>query len=117
MNKKVAEGKNVKLPGGVTQAQIDMWKAQHGSVSLVPLPLNDQGTSVVYAYVRKPNMTDLSAATAVEQTDSMLAGEILFDNCFLGGDPEVKEITNVKISCIVALKGMVKIRIGEIKEV
>ncbi len=117
MAKASAEVKLDKIPGGVTQAQIDMWKAQHGSVSLVQVPLNDQGTSLASAYVRKPNLTDLSAATAVQENDPMLAGQILFDNCYLGGDPEVSSIDEVKLSVIVALKSIFKVRVAAIKEV
>ncbi|MGE0635988.1 MAG: hypothetical protein AB7P01_06085 [Bacteroidia bacterium] len=106
-----------KLPGGVTQAQLDKWKKEHGEVKEVEVPLDDTGKNTVTCFVKKPNIDILGAAAAVAETDPMKSGLILFDNCYLGGDPETKGNEEVKMSVIVALKSMFRVRVATIKNV
>lgn len=113
----MAEEKNKKLPGGVTQAQLDKWKKEHGEVKEVEIPLDDTGKNIVTCYVKKPNIDILGAAASVAETDPMRSGLILYDNCYLGGDPETKESDEVKMSVVVALKSMFRVRLAKIKNV
>jgi hypothetical protein len=42
------------------------------------------------AYLKKPDRTILSAASAIGQSDPIKFSEILLENCWLGGSEEIK---------------------------
>ena len=105
------------LPGGVTQAQIDKWKSQHGEIKQIVIPLDDLGKNNAHGYVRKPDLDVISAANRFSDTDPLQAGQILFENCFLGGDPEISQNQEAKMSAMTAISQLFKIRKAEIKNV
>lgn len=104
------------LPGGVTQRQVDEWKASHGEgkVFAVDVPVNDSGATVT-AYFRKPDLDTIAVAAKVAQSNPVKSGLVLFDNCWLGGDPKVKEDDECKMSAIEALNGMFVVRAAKVK--
>lgn len=105
-----------KIPGGVSQAQLDKWKKEN-EVKEVTVPLDDEGKSTVTCYVKKPDLTIIGAASQVAESNPLQSGLILFDNCYLGGDPETKDNDEVKMSVMVELIKMFRIRKATVKNV
>lgn len=110
-----AEKKN--LPGGVTELQLNKWKSQYGEVKLISVPLDDEGKNHAHGYFRKPDLDIIAAASKFAQDEPFKSGNVLFENCFLGGDPEIKNDDECKMSAIVAMKGIFKVRVAVIKNV
>lgn len=80
---------NQKLDGGVTQAEIDKWKKSHGTVNQIDI-LYDGHTYT--CYLKKPDRNTVSFAMSKESADRILeSGEIILENCWLGGDESIKE--------------------------
>jgi hypothetical protein len=102
------------LPGGIKQSELDAWKAKYGSVHQVTVPKDDAGNTVT-GYFRKPGIDVLGAAASA--ANPMQTGEILFENCYLGGDPEIRANDECKLSAMVAVGGIFKVRVASIKEV
>lgn len=73
------------LPAGVTQQQIDAWKASHGKVKLVKCK-RDDGTFVDYVIGRPDRETVDMWAHAHDKDDRAKARAILFNACLLSGD-------------------------------
>ena len=74
--------------GGVTDEQIDRWKAAHKRV--VRIDVTD-GDDLHIAYFKRPSLDTMSAVTKVTKTDEVKGAAVLYDNCFLSGDPEMRE--------------------------
>ena len=68
----------------VSQEQIDAWKKQHGDIYAIKV---DGKT----AYLKKPDRKTLSFASVAGQKDPMKFNEIILENCFIGGDEEIKK--------------------------
>lgn len=103
------------LPGGITTTQLNEWKAKYGTVAQVKVPTNDEHTEHVYCYFKKPSLDIIGAAAKFAETDPVKSGNILFESCYLGGDPEVKEIDECRMSAMQALSGLFKVRVSEVK--
>lgn len=112
---KVEKNASDVLPGGVKQSDIDGWKAKFGSVHQVQVPKDDSGENLVTGYFRKPDLSILAAAAST--TDPMASGAVLFENCYLGGDPEIKGNDECRLSATVAVSKLFKVRVASIKEV
>lgn len=74
--------------GGVSEEQIGRWKAAHKRV--IRIDVTD-GDDLHVAYFKRPTMETMSAVTKVTKTDEVKGAEVLYDNCFLGGDTEMRE--------------------------
>lgn len=73
--------------GGITQAQIDEWKRQHGRIARIDVV--DDGELHV-GYFRRPSLQTMSAVTKLSKTDEVKGAEVLFDNCWLGGSEALR---------------------------
>jgi hypothetical protein len=109
------ENKAEKLTGGVTEAMIENWKKQYGSVHEISVPLDNEGTEVVVAYFKKPDLKTIGAAAKFAETDPIKSGLIMFDNCWLGGDERMKENEECKVSAVQLVSSLFVIRVGTIK--
>lgn len=67
----------------ITQSQIDSWKKTHGEVFLVEV--EDK-----VCYLKRPSRQALGAATVLSGGDSIKYNEVILNNCWLGGDEEIK---------------------------
>ena len=79
-----------KLLGGVTQEQLDEWKAKYGRVYIITVKLED-GDSLT-GYFKKP-IRDIMANCINLASDKKLweAKEFLMLNTFIGGDSAIKK--------------------------
>lgn len=74
--------------GGVTDEQITKWKNVHKRVIRIDVV---DGEELHVAYFKRPSLETMSAVTKVTKTDEVKGVSVLYDNCFLGGDPEMRE--------------------------
>lgn len=73
--------------GGVTEEQIQAWKAKHGKV--IRIDVIDDGDLHV-GYFHRPRLETMSAVAKITKTDEIKGSETLFDNCWLGGSTAIR---------------------------
>lgn len=84
------------LAGGVTQVQIDSWKAKHGKDKIRQIDVKKDEKTTVTCYSRFPSLDEISAA---ETCQTMVdKGRLLYNSCYLGGDPETREDEQVMLA-------------------
>ncbi len=89
-----------KLSGQATPEQIAVWKQQYGDI--FSMVVKDK-----IGYLKRPDRATLSAATSVGDQDPMKFNEILFENCWIGGDEAIKTDDNYFLAAIGELKELV----------
>ena len=67
----------------ITKEQIKEWKKQYGDIYV----LNIEGKE---AYLRTPDRQTLSYASTLATKDPLKFNEVVLNNCWLGGDEEIK---------------------------
>ena len=67
----------------ITQEQIDAWKAKYRDI--FKITVEDK-----VAYLKKPDRKVLAAATAASTTNPMKFNEVVLNNCWIGGDEDIK---------------------------
>ena len=92
-----------------TQKQIDAWKAKHGDV--FQITVEDK-----HAYLCKPDRKILAFAMTKVQTDPLGFAEILVNNCWLGGDEEMKTNDAYFLAVTSQLDKLVEVKTSELKK-
>ncbi len=87
-NNKPKQPQGKTYDGGVTEEQINKWKAAHKRV--VRINVTD-GEDLHVAFFKRPSLETMSAVTKAVKSDEVKGAAILYDNCFLGGDTEMRE--------------------------
>lgn len=101
----------------VTAAQIKQWKSKYGDVYQIDTPLDDEKKEIATAYFRKPDLKVIGAAQKFAESEPLKAGQIMYTNCFLGGDKEIFEHNDeAKLSAIQQLGQLFKVRQSDIKK-
>lgn len=98
--------------GEVTQAQIDAWKGKHRKVVEITVTDEDE---VHVGYFRRPDMATMSAVNTLAKTDEVKSSNTMFDNCWLGGSPFLKEDAILRMAAIGQLATVLNSCIGSIK--
>lgn len=93
------------LNGGVNEEQITLWKHKHGRVYEIEVEDPDYKERHV-GYFSRPSMQTMQAASAAARGDELKASEIMFNNCWLGGSPALKEDAVYKMEAMEALSGI-----------
>ena len=101
--------KEEKLSGEAAPEQIATWKNLHRDVFRVKA-----GNKV--GYLKRPDRTTLKAANTIAESDGMRSNEILLENCWLGGDPEIKTNDNYFLEVVPVLEEIVDFGRAEIKK-
>ncbi len=96
-------------------AKIEKWKSKYGGVYQIDVPLDDEDAKAT-AYFRKPNIQIMSVAQKYIKSDPIKSATTLFDNCWLGGDEEIKDSDEAKLSCCKQLGTIFKIREASLKK-
>lgn len=109
---KEAEGEA--LPLGVTPAQLKRWKAEHGEVHLIDVPMEEG--EVLYGYFKKPTLEVISATARFAESDPIKGVLVLFEGCKLKIDPGMEQISEAKIAAAKRLMPLFKIRTAGIKK-
>jgi hypothetical protein len=98
-----------------TQTQIKQWKAEHGEIHQIDIPLDDKGT-IATAYVKKPDLTIIAASAKYAETDPIKSGLIMLNSCWIDGDKAIMENDEAKLSAIRELGKLFKVRVSTIKK-
>lgn len=91
----------------ITQKQIDAWKVEHGAVAA--LKVADK-----IGYVKKPTRQTISYASQAGVKDPMAFNEIILEQCWLGGDEEIKTDTGLFMSVSAQLTKLINIQEAEL---
>jgi hypothetical protein len=110
--------KNAILPGGVKQSQINAWKREHDEVYSVSVKDGDKEFT---GYFKKPDLAIIGLAgkyaqESTESYDPIKSGNIIFDNCWLGGDKEIQEQGEYKLAAISKIGRLFRILEADIKK-
>jgi len=106
---KEKQGKKEILSGEVSLEQVAMWKNAYRDVFEVK-------ASGKVCYLKRPDRRTLQAADAVGSSDPMRYNEILLDNCWLGGDSEIKTNDLYFLETVPVLAELVDFGRAEIKK-
>ncbi|MGI6718980.1 MAG: hypothetical protein ACOX4D_07615 [Bacteroidales bacterium] len=98
-----------KLIGTVSDEQIQTWKSMHGKIYAIEV--DDS-----ICYLKRPDRKTLSAAAAIGQSDPIKFAEIMLDNCWLGGDPEIKTDDVKFLGASSKLDSLVQVAAANLKE-
>lgn len=98
--------------GGITAEQIELWRAKHRKV--YQIDVDDDG-EVFTAYFRRPDNETLAATTSLAQRDPYKAMSVLFENCWLGGDPLIKDDAVLRMAATQKLDGLVASVVANLK--
>ena len=94
----------------VTKEQIESWKKKHGDV----FEVNVDGKT---AYLKRPDRKVLGAASVLGKDDPMKYNETLLENCWLGGDEEIKTDDSLFLGVSSVLAEIIEIKKAEIKKI
>lgn len=105
------ENKEIKtaLSGEATAEQIAMWKNLYGDVFEVKV--EDK-----VCYLHKPDRKTLSAASTLGQNDPMRYNEIVLENCWISGDPDMKTKDDYFFAVVEKLEVLIEFKQSEIKK-
>ena len=91
----------------ISQEQIDAWKKQHGDIYAIKV---DGKT----AYLKKPDRKTLSFASVAGQKDPMKFNEIILENCFIGGDEEIKKDDSLSLAASAKIVELIEVKEAEL---
>jgi len=99
----------------VTETMISMWKKKYGEIYCITINAESDDRPELTGYFRKPNIEILSAASSV--SNPIQQGNILFENCWLGGDEEITTDDEARMGAIMQLSQLFKPRVASLKKV
>lgn len=108
------EKTSLTIDGGVTEQQIQQWKAQHGKVIRIDVV---EGEECHIGYFKRPSLETMRATASIGKTDEFKSSEVMFDNCWLGGSEylrkdavlfleTVKQLSTLFQSCMSSIKNL-----------
>lgn len=100
---------NEQLNGQATEEQISKWKKEFGNVWEVVI-----GESV--CYLKKASRLTLRAALTFLDKDRIKYMEIIVDNCWLGGDENIKKEDDSFYGLMAVVPELVEAKDAEIKK-
>lgn len=98
------------IAGGLTQAEIDALKKEHGELTLVSI--DGEGDW----WFKKPSMQTLSAAAAIAERDPMGSTLIYFNNCLVKGDPKAADNVDLWVSIAPTLQTLIEEKKSVVKK-
>jgi hypothetical protein len=97
------------LTGQATDEQIAMWKNLYKKVYEVEV----DGS---VCYLRKPDRKTISAATSLGASDPVRYAEVMLENCWLGGDDDIKTDNDKFFGVTSQLDKLTKVAKASLKE-
>jgi hypothetical protein len=101
--------KDLTLSGAATAEQIAAWKRLYGDV--FQITVEDK-----VCYLKRPDRATMSACSTFAEKDEMRLNEVLIENCWLGGDEEVKTNDRYFLPVIQQLGELLRFGTAEIKK-
>lgn len=74
--------------GNITEEQINQWKNRHGKIMRIGVA---DGDELHVGYFHRPKLETMSAVSKIGKTDEVKSAEVMFDNCWLGGSPAMRQ--------------------------
>lgn len=93
----------------VTAEQIAGWQKKYDEVHEVTI---EDKT----CYLRKPNRSTLSMAATLGKSDAIKYSEIMLENCWLGGDEDIKTVDEYFFAAAAKVAELIKIKEATIKK-
>ena len=113
---KAATKTTAKLLGGITQAQMDAWKAEHGDVFKIEVKVS--GNDLAVCYLRKMTRQEKTyAAQQLAKSDVYGVGDFILRNCRLGGDKRFDTNDQVFDSAVLVAGNLFDFLPAELSEV
>jgi hypothetical protein len=84
------------LDGNITQAQLNQWKYKYKKI--VKLTIVDDDGTPLFAYFKIPDISIRSAVLQASKMDEFKALEVLFKNCYLGGDARIEQEDDLRLN-------------------
>jgi hypothetical protein len=103
------------LPGGVTDVQVKQWISRWGEVNQITVKLDQDGNKLT-GYFKKPNLETISAASRFMESDPIHSGQIVFENCWLGGDEALKTNDEARFAALLQVNKLFRILETEVKK-
>ena len=94
----------------VTQEQIDQWKKKHGEIFKLDF---EDGKE---AFLKKPDRKIMSYAMTKMQSNPLGYAEVILNQCFLGGDEEVKTNDDYFFGAAAQLEQMIEAKNAALKK-
>ncbi len=94
----------------VTQEQIQEWKKKYGTIH--KLVVDDKE-----AYLKTPDRKTLSYATSIATKDPLKFNEVLLNNCWLGGDQEIKTDDTLFLSASAKLADLIEVKEASLEKI
>lgn len=91
----------------VTTQQIAEWKKKHGDIFKITVDGKE-------AYLHKPDRKTLGYATSLASNEPLKFNEVLLNNCWLGGDTEIKTDDTLFLSASSKLAELIEIKNAEL---
>lgn len=93
----------------VTQEQINAWKKIHGEI--FKLKIEDKE-----CFLKTPDRKTLSFASSVATKDPLKFSEILLNNCWLGGDEEIKTNNGFFLAASSKISEIIEVKEAELEK-
>ncbi|WP_395974271.1 hypothetical protein [Chryseobacterium cucumeris] len=87
--------------------QIEAWKKQHGEISAIIIDGK-------IAFLKKPDRRTLGFASTAGQKDPMKFNEIILENCFLGGDEDIKNDDSLFLAASAKIVELIEVKEAEL---
>lgn len=100
------------LPPGVSEEMLAVWKNRYRKVSSVTVV---DGGECYTGFFHRPDMNTISAVTRTSQADEVKAANVLFDNCWLGGDAMMQEDAVIRMAAIGKLQELMNVSLVTLK--
>lgn len=113
MAKEQAAKKGKLLAGGITEQQLNEWKAKHGTDKIRVIEVDKDAKTTLTCYGRFPTLDEIAAAELVPTM--IQKGELLYNSCYLDGDPETKADEQVKLAVYHQFNQMFRLYAGRTK--
>lgn len=114
-----------KVTGEITEAKMKLLKKQHGKVETVEVEMGENiGEDVALGYFKRPDLrifsicmgfVDIKADGAFKITDYERFTNIIIENCWLDGDPRIKEDGMAGFSAASRLFALLKPKVARLK--
>jgi len=97
----------------VTASQIQAWKNQHGSDCVWRYKTRDG----LVAYFKSPDRKIISCSTAESGNDKMKFRELLVNNCWLGGDEQIRTVDKYFLGLTSRILALVEVVEGKLEKI
>lgn len=93
----------------VQKQQIEEWKAKHGDIFRIKV-LDKE------CYLKKPSRKALGYASMAGKDNPLKFNEVLLNDCWLGGDEEIKTNDDLFLSASAKIAELIKVEEAELEK-